>query len=215
MDNEPKRNKLRLLVSKLTSITMRRIGIFILVLIIQSCTNVRFESPQPINGKTLKKIPNKFIGDYKFQNDTLSVTRNYVKIPIIDLDNQVVELMTDNRKIHLSDSIVLKYKNQKYYLNIKSDNSSWSTYILKLNRSNNLIVESTDSYKIKLIDGDIDVYQDNDREKNITRLLDSLKFNKIDVLWSTKYIISPNKAEFNELIEKGLFWEYLRIDRMK
>ena len=188
--------------------------IFILTLL-SSCTNVNFENSQPKNGKILNQFPEKLIGKYEFFSDTLIVERFYIQFPLKLFEKDESPKQLKNNKLWLSDSTLLKYHENNYFLNIKSKNTNWNTFLLKMNSLNNIIIESTTSYTFKDLNGEFKMSNSFERESQIELLLDSLGYNKIDVLFSKSYNINPSKKQLKKLIELNLFWELMEIKKIK
>ncbi len=95
-----------------------------LALWLASCTEIRFEEPQPPSLKAEKQIPGKFQGTFKFvmMNDKieLEIGKDY-----IDLDNE---------KAYLSDTMVVKMLGDRLVVNRlerKDSLSAWASFVLE------------------------------------------------------------------------------------
>jgi hypothetical protein len=176
---------------------------------------VNFENSQPKNGKVLKQFPEKLIGKYEFFSDTLIVEKFYIEFPSKLFEKDEYPKQLKNNKLYLSDSTLLKYHKNKFFLNIKSKDNNWSTYLLKVNSLNNIVIGSTTSYTFENVSGEFKMSNSFERENQIELLLDSLGYNKIDVLFSKSYNINPSKKQLKKLIELNLFWELMELKKIK
>ena len=84
-----------------------------------------------------------------------------------------------------------------------------------MNSLNNIIVGSTTSYTFENVNGEFKMSNSFERESKIELLLDSLGYNKMDVLFSKSYNINPSKKQLKKLIELNLFWELMEIKKIK
>jgi len=111
--------------------------IFLLV-IINSCTNVYFDQPQPKNGKNLKFVPKELHGAWVDNLDTIYITKNgfvEVNVKTDSLDN-IISVKTEN--ILLSDSLILNKAGKYYVLNLL-EKGNWQVIIMDKQRSGDII----------------------------------------------------------------------------
>jgi len=172
------------------------------LLLLASCSTVRFESPQPNDTKELKKMPSKLTGNYLDDDgDTLFVT----KTSFI--------LKEDEEKKLSSDRVALKKCKDFYVLSCKE--------ILHGDKRTNL--HGWDIILVKLLDDDLVCYSINTstaekEQAAITMLKDILpveKLNDKDGRKEEYFMINPGKEEFEEIISKDIFsvvMEFKRID---
>ncbi len=84
------------------------LNILVSIILISSCSEVRFSAPQPLNGKVLDEFPKAFIGNYVGLNgDTLSVAR------------QCFNLADDECKNLKNERVVLKQKGKLLVLSCR------------------------------------------------------------------------------------------------
>jgi hypothetical protein len=97
------------------------------LMLIFSCTQVIFENPQPMDGKSLNKIPTELQGSYSFvilnEETIMEIGENFIN--------------GDDGKAYLSDSVVLKKVGNRYVVNkliTQADDETkgkWQAYVLE------------------------------------------------------------------------------------
>lgn len=100
--------------------------VLVIILISFSCTEVVFESPQPVNAKNLKQIPETLHGSYSFvvlnEQEAIHITKDYFD--------------GDEGKKYLSDSLIMRKMGNKYVINqlINKEGETkgkWSVFIFE------------------------------------------------------------------------------------
>jgi len=100
--------------------------LFVLTIIIISCTTIVFKDPQPLGAKSLKSIPAELRGSFSFvilnEKTIMEIGENYVS-------NQ-------DGKTYLSDSLIIKKLGNRYVLNTlskkdKEDSGNWEVFVLE------------------------------------------------------------------------------------
>ncbi len=104
---------------------MKKSILFILLAIwLASCSEIRFEEPQPPSLKAEKQIPGKFQGIFKFvmMNDKV----------VMEIGKDYIDL--DNEKAYLSDTMVVKILGDRLVVNRlerKDSLSAWASFVLE------------------------------------------------------------------------------------
>ena len=157
---------------------MKKLFIVILAVFLMSCSAIKFETVQPIDGDVLKAFPKTFVGEYLSEDkkDTLTVTKSNFSI--------------GKDKITLGDSLVLKMYNEYYSLNVKDDSGFWQVCLFKKN-DKNIVANFFDL--------------DKDNPFVIKKLKEVLPVKEIKNDKDIFYLINPTKEEFQALIDKNLF----------
>jgi len=157
--------------------------LLLLIFFVASCITVRFENPQPADGKRLNKFPEYLVGVYSNEeSDTLHIGKNSFKFKddTVNISGKVS-----------ADEFVLNEFEGYHILNIQTDNI-WDVYLVK--RTN----------------GSINVYTFQFDSDKIEDLLE--KLNKITPVKQVKgdddeldyLLINPTSAQFREIIDAGI-----------
>ena len=167
--------------------------LFLSALILTSCLEVRFNEPQPQNGRSLKHFPKNYIGAFvNGGGDTLYIAK----------DNFYIA--DDETKFLNSQRVELKHHKGLYILSCKelfldgdtTDRLGWEVFPTKLVEDSLLIYH-------------MPVSKDDNLEKCITCLkaittLEAIHDDKSNIDY---YLTSPTKKEFNKIIERQIFNE--------
>jgi hypothetical protein len=161
--------------------------IFLLLLLISTaCNEISFKEPQPHGKKFLKAVPAELHGKY-FIKDEDGTAKDTL---IISAEGYIVG-HNPNEKVLLSDSLVLKYYNGYYFVNMNRD-PEWILRVVK--RENN---------------GDLLFMSLEDKERNfnsfLKRLSAEIKIDSTDVKEKKLYQIDPTPKELISLIKNGYF----------
>ncbi|MFO8022440.1 MAG: hypothetical protein R6U65_08235, partial [Perlabentimonas sp.] len=115
--------------------------LLLLIFFVASCITVRFENPQPANGKRITQFPDYLVGVYyNDENDTLHIGVNSFKFKddTVNISGKVS-----------ADEFVLKEFDSYHVLNIQTDDI-WDVYLVKrTNGSINVYTFQFDSDKIE------------------------------------------------------------------
>lgn len=99
--------------------------VFLLGLIMASCTAVIFEDPQPLGVKELKSIPEELQGSFSFvilnEETLMEIGPNYIT--------------GEDDKAYLSDSLIVKKLGNRYVINKRADggekDGKWEVFVLE------------------------------------------------------------------------------------
>ena len=176
-----------------------------------SCSAVRFENPQPIGNKELKKLPSKLTGYYVDHNngDTLILKSTSYIFKLNPF------LKTDHKEIKFSsDSIVLKKYKSFYVLSsrgvigdeISEELKGWDVVLLEFIH---------DSIKVF----SINTYEEESVQTTVSKLTNILPVESVlnpnEDEEGEYFLINPSKRQFRELIHQDIFsvcWEFKRVD---
>lgn len=166
---------------------------FILVLFLSlfSCVSVEFTEPQPFWTEDLNTFPQQLQGTYySNENDTFKVGKNYYQI-LSSNDESVMDHQLPD-KVFLSDTMLLKKMGKTYFLNAKQE-ENWSLSLINIKSDNSISIEYI-----------LGSYEE---------LNNQLQFIKNQVIKKDengkirKFILTPTKKEFKQLLKKNLFEE--------
>lgn len=155
----------------------------LLIFFVASCITVRFENPQPADGKRITQFPDYLVGVYSNdENDTLHIGENSFKFKddTVNISGKVS-----------ADEFILNEFEDYHVLNIKTDNI-WDVYLVK--RTN----------------GSINVYTFQFDSDDTDELVE--KLNKITPVKQVKedddeldyLLVNPTSLEFKEIIDAGI-----------
>lgn len=161
------------------------------ILLISSCSEVRFSQPQPLNGKEVEKFPNEFIGKYLgSEGDTLVVTANCFHFA----DDEVKKLC--------SDRVMLKRKGDLHIISCKE----------VLMAGERMERKGWEVLPFELIDDSLIVYFLNTtNEENSTSTISSLEnILEVEKIFNAEgkieyYYIDPSIKEFEKILSSQCF----------
>jgi hypothetical protein len=159
-----------------------------LTLLLASCDQVIFPEPQPKKAKVLKEIPEEMWGFYLDQNeDTLIVYSHsfyYSESGLVGPEY-----------VYLSDSVVLKYYYDRYFLNTRITINEQYYYIT-------YIVELLDNGKtLKLFGMDSENIVKLAKLQEITSKVEDIEDE------GTYYLFNPKKKAYKKIIADTIFSE--------
>lgn len=170
-------------------------------MIMTSCHDFYFKSPQPQRGKELKVIPDELIGTYYEKSDTLE--NGEKGDPLIITKNSYDLKTTDRGKSEMKVSgtlspgkVVLKKLDDFYVLSQKVENplnsshdSVWEVYVLKHNNNELILYNLASEEREPKVDS----------VKGITRVQEETEgSDKI-------YLLNPSHKQFKKLLSNDLF----------
>ncbi|HET6556728.1 MAG TPA: hypothetical protein VFG54_05400 [Prolixibacteraceae bacterium] len=170
-------------------------------MIMTSCNDFYFKSPQPQQGKELKAIPDELIGTYYEKpdasedgdkGDPLIITRNSYDLKTSDpeaSDMKVSGTLAPGK-------VVLKKLDDYYVLSQKIENplnnthdSVWEIYVLKYSDNELILYNLTSEEREPMVDS----------VKGITKVQEETEGNdKI-------YLLNPSRKQFKKLVNNDLF----------
>jgi hypothetical protein len=157
-----------------------------------SCTEVTFPEPQPKGIQALMQVPPSIRGHY---------------IPVVPSDEKADTLIIDHWGYHfkdsndkdwlgrgvLSDSLVIKFYKEYYFVNFRMENGRWVLKLLKPNPAGSLEYFTMDLSK-----------EDQEAEL-VTRLSKVVPVKKVEDDNNTYYEIDPTRDQLMSLISAGYF----------
>jgi hypothetical protein len=167
------------------------------LLLLASCKEVTFKTPQPQGKKPLEKIPRSLHGRYlalteegKSSNDTIIISSNGYRFGYFDRNERAITNDNFDRG-SLSDSLVLKSYKGYYFLNVNQD-PEWILRVIKPEKNGDLMF-------MILEDKDAD-FNDFLQKLSLEVAIDSMTTDR-----ETLYQISPTPGQLLGLIKKGYF----------
>ena len=169
------------------------------VSLLYSCTVIEFKTPQPNNVNPLKEFPEEIRGQYLFQyqdkeaedsKDTITIGETYFQ-------------QTNNTRIFISDSLILKKTNNYYYYNGKShDEQNWAVAIIELKENKNLMIYS--------------LFNEEDEDSFIKQINLITPVLEIENLGKAKsFYINPTPQELSILINEKLFKPFIELKKLQ
>lgn len=171
-----------------------RAALFLLLLggLLVACKEVSFKEPQPAGVKPLQEIPESLRGYYLSYDDRTGEESDTL---IIESWGYHFKDKEDNDWLgrgHISDSLVVKFYKDYYFVNFKSGNQ----WVLRLIRQK--------SYGgIEFLS--IDIQDDASRKEILRKIGRKLKIKEVHRGEDTFYQIAPTPQQLIELIEDGFF----------
>ena len=161
------------------------------VMILSSCTMVRFEQPQPVNTKALKEFPSSWVGVYIADQDTAFVKSNSYKFG------------KEAESFLSPDKAVLKRIGDYYVLSSKQEEGDWDVILIKP------IYNGLEVYGID--------YDKNEELiiDNLKKIISVKEIKKGESNKSERYVINPGKREFMNLIKKDQFRSLGRLLKIR
>lgn len=181
------------------------------LMMMTSCNDFYFKSPQPQRGKELKAIPEELIGTYYEKSDDSS--KDDKKEPLIITRNSYDLKTTDPDKKDMKVSgtlapgkVVLKRLDDYYVLSQKIENplnnakdSVWEIYVLKYSDNELTLYNLTSEEREPKVDS----------VKGITRVEeDTVGNDKI-------YLLNPSNKQFKKLLTHDLFNKVGEFEKAK
>jgi hypothetical protein len=162
------------------------------ILMLYSCKEVSFKEPQPAGVKSLREIPQELIGKYQVVDKTTGEKNDSL---IIESWGYHFKDRTDKDwlgKGTLSDSLVVKFYKNYYFINFRSDDQ-WTLRLVKRKPSGDLDFLSID-------------LDDESKRKSITKKLSKqFALKEIKKGDYTFYQIDPTSTQLLQLINAGYF----------
>lgn len=157
-----------------------------------SCKEVSFREPQPSGVASLKEVPPALRGAY-IPGDTLPED----KVDTLIIESWGYHFKDSQEKDWLgrgtiSDSMVLKFYQDYYFINFKSGDQ-WVLRLLKQNNDGSISFMS------------IDLQSEEKSKDKLKRLSKKVKYTEIKREDDTYYQINPTPAQLMGLIRDGFF----------
>ena len=175
---------------------MKKTGIlFVVILVLASCTEIVFEEAQPAGAKALKEIPRELWGKFGM------VILNEESI----LEISANAIVNDDGTAYLSDSLIVKKLGDRYVVNVrntdpeKGNAGSWQAFVLEDKGCG--FVKATSFF----INSDTYLEQ-------FTGLYPQHEL--IDGGQSKTIIISPTAAQFNEILANDSVTVSMILERL-
>ena len=164
----------------------------LLCLFFSSCKEVSFKEPQPAGVAALKTVPEKLHGRYQAGDNNNKE----------DTDTLIIESWgyhfkdKDDKdwlgKGTLSDSLVIKFYQDYYFVNFRSGNQ-WVLRLVKQKATGGLEFLS------------IDIADDAKRKEILRKMARKFKVTEVKKESDTFYQITPTKEQLMQLIREGYF----------
>lgn len=165
--------------------------ILVLCLGLSSCVSVEFTEPQPFWSEDLNTFPTQLHGTYcSNENDTFIVSSNYYQI-LSSRDESIMDHQLPD-KVFLSDSMLLKKMGKTYFLNAKQE-ENWSLSLIKIKSDNSISIEY--------------IIGSSEELSNQLQFIKKQEVKKDENGKIRKFILTPTKKEFKQLLKKNLFEE--------
>ena len=161
-------------------------------LMLYSCKEISFKEPQPAGVAALKKVPSSLIGKYYSYDKT---TGEKADTLIIESWGYRFKDKDDKDWLGrgvLSDSLVLKFYENYYFVNFKSGDQ-WVVRLIRLKPSGSVEFLS------------IDIQDDSKRKEMLRKISKKLKVTEVKKKDDTFYQISPTPSQLMDLIREGYF----------
>jgi hypothetical protein len=160
--------------------------------LLAACKEISYQTPQPAGIKPLTEIPLSLQGHYLSYDE---ITGEESDTLIIESWGYHFKDKNDNDWLgagHLSDSLVVKFYKNYYFINFKSGDQ----WVLRLIRQK--------SYGgIEFLS--IDIQDDAKRKEILKRISKEITIKEVHRGEDTFYQIAPTPAQLMKLIDKGLF----------
>lgn len=162
------------------------------VLLLVSCKEVSFKEPQPEGIKSLAEIPSALRGQYLSIDEGTGEASDTLIIESWGYHFKDKEDKDWLGRGQISDSLVIKFYNNYYFVNFKSGDQ----WVLRL-------VKQKSNGGIEFLSIDI---QDETKRKNILKTISKkMEIKEIHKDDDTFYQIEPTRAQLMQLIKEGLF----------
>ena len=161
-------------------------------LLLYSCKEVSFREPQPVGVPVLKEVPATLQGQY-FSYD--QSTGEKADTLIIESWGYHFKDKDDKDWLGrgvLSDSLVLKFYQDYYFVNFKSGDQ----WVLRL-------IKQKPSGSVEFLS--IDIQDDSKRKEMLRKISKKVKLTEVKKKDDTFYQINPTPAQLMDLIKAGYF----------
>ena len=161
------------------------IVIILALLLLVSCTEIKFEVAQPRGIKALDIFPESIQGRYLIdKNDTL----------VVNTDSFIFLSDSSTKQVYkLSNSLVLKQWKKSYFINLKADKATyWSVIFITKNKAKKM---------------SIGMLNFSDKNRNKINKITSVKIIKDKDSTSQEYVINPSRRELKKILNNSSFLE--------
>ncbi|HCR53907.1 MAG TPA: hypothetical protein DIW27_05780 [Cytophagales bacterium] len=161
-------------------------------LVLVSCKEISFEVPQPAGVKPLTEVPVNLRGHYLSYDERTGEESDTL---IIESWGYHFKDVNDNDWLgsgHLSDSLVVKFYKNYYFVNFKSE-GQWVLRLVRQKPSGGLEFLS------------IDIQDDAKRKETLKKISKKMKVKEVHHGDDTFYQIDPTPAQLMTLIKEGYF----------
>lgn len=176
---------------------MPRFFLYAFFVLLLSCKEVTFETPQPKGKKALASIPRNLQGKYltltdegEPSKDTIIITSKGYRFGYFDIADRAHQNDEYEQGI-LSDSMVLKSYKGYYFLSL-NEHPEWLLRVIHQEKNGDLMYMSLED-------------KNADFNEFLTRLAVEVKIDSVKTAKETLYQIDPTPSELIGLIEKGFF----------
>jgi hypothetical protein len=168
------------------------LALFWIALVMSSCKEVSFREPQPAGVPALKEVPVSLRGKYRAHSQP-----NGEKNDTLIIESWGYHFKDKNEKDWLgkgalSDSLIIKFYQNYYFVNFKSGNQ-WVLRLIRQKASGDLEFLS------------IDIQDDTRRKEMVRKLSRKLAMKEIKIGDDTYYQINPTPPQLIQLIKDGYF----------
>jgi len=161
---------------------MKKIIYAFVILLLISCSEFLFESPQPENGKRVKQVPKELWGFYKNNNDTLIISEYSFQL------RSSLGIMNNLNFDLRNEEFVLKFYNDYYYLNVKKNEDNYQGWMLArfIKKGKELDFKTLENFEKSESDSTMNlsikkvIYDDDG--KRLATILKSESFNQFNKL---------------------------------
>lgn len=171
---------------------MRLMIIFLFWLALLSCKEISFSEPQPAGIAALKEVPFAIIGPYATRDKTTGEIGDTLIIESWGYHFKDKEDKDWLGKGKLSDTLVVKYYENYYFVNFK-EGDQWMLRLIKQKSPGVLEFMS------------IDIQDDARRKETLRKISRKVQIKQIDRNDDTFYQIHPTPAQLMGLIKEGFF----------
>ncbi len=148
-----------------------------LTILLASCTNVRFVDPQPEDVEALTVIPEKYHGEYEYQ-DT-SKKYSYV-VTANSIDGDV-----------LGDSVIVKQRGNYFYVNFLSD-GGYAVSVVEINQC--LGYENIELTSFEITESNKHLFNVVEEQLDKSYLLDNVSSNQLNLLINSSESVSLRRV---------------------
>jgi len=117
--------------------------------------------------------------------------------------------LVNNHVLYLSDTIVLKYYKNLFFLNIENVEGLWDVLIFEP-KDNDLILKST--YSIQF-DSNNNIIEIKFTDKDKIDILTDLGYSYSSI--TNSFYLNPSKKELLKLIDKGIFKDIIKLRKIE
>jgi hypothetical protein len=178
---------------------MRILLLLIAIVVLISCKEVTFKTPQPTGKKALTSVPKNIQGKYLVMTeegtpskDTIVITARGYRFGYFDPEERAAKNDEYEQGV-LSDSMVLKNFKGYYFLSLNED-PEWILRVLKEEKNGDLLYMTLEDKKIEFTD-------------YLEKLSGEIRIDSMTTEKETLYQIDPDANQLADLIKKGYFSE--------